>query len=86
MNDLRENFEKNTGRRLLSNSKNEEFYYNRDYIKYLEESNKELLEAFRNLLEDAKYLYKFDPNNFQSTEDEYFQGENELIKKYEGYE
>ena len=56
----------------------------RDEINKLKESIKELLEALKNLLDDAKYLYKFYPNNFRQTEDKYFQGENELINKYEG--
>ena len=42
---------------------------------------KKLYESYISLLEDAKYMYNYYPNNFRASEDEYFKKENELVKK-----
>ena len=49
----------------------------------LEQQKSELIEKFKDLLDDSKYLYQYDPNNFRKTEDEYFKSEIEFLQKYE---
>lgn len=53
-------------------------------IKELEQQKVELMEAFTELLQDAMYLYQYDPNNFRKTQNEYFKIELDLLKKYSG--
>lgn len=55
--------------------------YNR--VSELEAEKSELIENFKDLLDDSKYLYQYDPNNFRKTEDEYFKSEIEFLQKYE---
>jgi hypothetical protein len=42
---------------------------------------KQLYESYISLLEDAKYMYNYYPNNFRRSEEEYFKKENELLQK-----
>lgn len=61
--------------------KQREEYMCNEYAYYLEEQNKLLLDAFIDLLEDAKSLYVHYPNNFRKSKDEYFEKENKIIEQ-----
>ena len=52
----------------------------------LEADKAELVEAFKELLGDAKYYYKYYPNNWRYTEEENFKEQNQLIQKMESGE
>jgi hypothetical protein len=44
---------------------------------------KELVEAYQELLNESKNLYAHYPNNVRITEEEYFESENALLKKFQ---
>jgi hypothetical protein len=52
-------------------------------IKQLESEKGELIESYKELLEDAKYLYQYYPNNFRADEETYFKTDIILLQKHE---
>ena len=52
-------------------------------LERLKSLNAEMLAAFKNLLNDAKYYYQYYPNNFRATEAEQFKDEDDLIRRAE---
>jgi len=53
-----------------------------DTIKELKAGKAELLKALIELLQDAIYLYQYDPNAHRKTPEEYFKQEIDIINKY----
>ena len=52
-------------------------------IPKLEAEKAELIEAYKELLDDAMYLYQYYPNNFRNLPEEYFKSDIELLQKHE---
>lgn len=59
------------------------YHWESDEERKLKQLNTEMLEVLKDLLEDAKYLYNYYPNNFRLSPEEYFKIEIDMIEKVE---